>query len=458
MVTKKEKEKNKEIDEKIKGLKKLKIDSKEFKEYMQNAIDEISKKYDMPVKEMHDAIVGKREEEKPKLSEKETRRIVKKNYKEIIKILRKYMVMKEEGYSLVALWIIGTYFHNQFGTYPYLFFNAMKGSGKSRILRLITTLCQGRKLASLTEAILFRTTGMLAIDEFEGIGKKGNENLRELLNSAYKKGDNVLRLRKVKSQDGESQEVEEFEVYRPIVLANIYGMEEVLGDRCIIQILEKSDDLFVTKLQEDFDENPEIKKVLVEFVEFVELFGHLNKSTWNTFLEKGRANSTYSTYTTTSTNSTYSTYTKINKSGLFGRDLELFFPLYLVAEVCGVLEQTIKFSQDITKEKREKDFTESLDVQVYDFVSQQKEVRYLPMSTCLSNFREFSGYDEKQDIWVNPRWLGRAFKRLNLVKERRKVQGRIQLILDIDKAKEKIKMFKEPGEEEQEKIEVVKIK
>ena len=64
----------------------------------------------------------------------------------------------------------------------------MKGSGKTRTLNLITELSNnGKVLNSLTEAVLFRTTGTLAIDEFEGMERKGQENLRELLNSAYKK-------------------------------------------------------------------------------------------------------------------------------------------------------------------------------------------------------------------------------------------------------------------------------
>jgi len=34
--------------------------------------------------------------------------------------------------------------------------------------------------------------------------------------------------------------IEEFAVYCPIAMANIRGMENVLGDRCISLILEKS--------------------------------------------------------------------------------------------------------------------------------------------------------------------------------------------------------------------------
>ena len=59
-------------------------------------------------------------------------------FKKIKAILKEYMDMEEQQYNLISLWIIGTYIHKQFPAYPYLFFNAMKGSGKTRILKIIS--------------------------------------------------------------------------------------------------------------------------------------------------------------------------------------------------------------------------------------------------------------------------------------------------------------------------------
>jgi len=165
-------------------------------------------------------------------------------YKKIKKILKEYMDMDESSYSLVSLWILGSYLHKQFPAYPYLFFNAMKGSGKTRMLKIISNLAYNGKVAgSMTEAVLFRTAKerTLCIDEFEQMNARGNENLKLLLNSAYKKGTTIERMSKKKIEGSEQQVVEEFEVYCPIAMANILGMENVLGDRCISIILEKSD-------------------------------------------------------------------------------------------------------------------------------------------------------------------------------------------------------------------------
>ena len=60
---------------------------------------------------------------------------MRRSYVQVKEILREYMDLDERYYSLVSVWIIGTYFHKQFPSYPYLFFNAMKGSGKTRMLK-----------------------------------------------------------------------------------------------------------------------------------------------------------------------------------------------------------------------------------------------------------------------------------------------------------------------------------
>jgi len=147
-------------------------------------------------------------------------------YKNSIDKLKFYCDLKPSYYSIVSLWNLGTYFHDSFPTYCYLFFNAMKGSGKSRLLKLIAFLSKnGEVLNSLTEAVLFRERGTLCIDEFESITKQGKESLRELLNSAYKQGTKVKRMRKVKSATGEKQEIEKFENKFLSALLNKYHSE-----------------------------------------------------------------------------------------------------------------------------------------------------------------------------------------------------------------------------------------
>ncbi len=404
-------------------------------------------------------------EEMNDMTEEEVKKDLKGILNKITIILRKYMDLEEDSYLLIGIWIIGTYFHQSFRSYPYLFFNAMKGSGKSRVLNLITMLSKnGIVLNSLTEAVLFRTKGTLGIDEFEGVGRKGNENLRELLNSAYKKTGKVFRMKKVTGKEGESQEVEEFEVYRPIIMANIWGMDDTLGDRCIQLILEKSVKKRVVKLMEDFEHNFQIMEVVDLISKRVGSCGSFKfllecTQNWNSFVMDTHTSTTTdssptSTTSTTSINNNSILYNKINNIGLLGRDLELFFPLFLISDICGKLDKMLEISVKIVKERKEKDVYESFDVQVYDYISSYKAEGFTRVSNLTEGFRTFAGLEDKEDQWINTRWFGKAIKRLKLIKEKKRSNGML-VVLDIDKAKEKIKIFKEPETEEEIPIEKI---
>src|SRR3990172_11895238 len=123
---------------------------------------------------------------------------VSKCYEKIIEILSKYVDMNEEKKKIIAVWIMGTYFHEEFNTYPYLFFNAMRGSGKTRLLRLLSWIGNkgdGSVQNDMKEAVLFRMqrNKILCVDEFENVGSKDKQTLRQIFNSAYKKGLKITR-------------------------------------------------------------------------------------------------------------------------------------------------------------------------------------------------------------------------------------------------------------------------
>jgi len=403
------------------------------------------------LKDSHYNLEGKRED---------TQNSLMIAYRNIMDILEDYCDLKEEYYSLIALWIIGTYFHQEFVSYPYLFFNAMRGSGKTRILRLISVLSKdGQMLNSLTQAVLFRTKGTLCIDEFEGIRRKGNENLRELLNSAYKKGIKVKRMRKAKTIEGEQQVVEEFEVYRPIVIANIWGMESVLGDRCINIVLEKSNNPKVTKMVEIF-ENDKITILTKELFVFDDKkenlcslcmydgVGNVYKE-WNSYIKDG-VSIYIDTLPTQDTQDT-SKHIKQPKEEFFkklieldidGRHLELAFPLFIIAKSISeeILDKTILTFQQIIAESKEEDVVENMDISLFDFISQEEEVSYfVSISDLTKRFREFL---QSSDEWINPSWVGRALKRLGLIIQKKRVTRGVEVRLNYAKAKEKIRMFK----------------
>lgn len=412
------------------------------------------------------------ESDQKKLSKEETSVLLKENYDNIKSILKYYVDLKEDYYDILTLWIIGTYLHDNFVTFPYLFFNAMKGSGKSRTLKLVTTLSKnGQLMASPTEAVLFRTNGTLGIDEFEGVASKEKQAIRELLNAGYKKGVTIQRLKKKKTIDGEEHIIEEFEPYRPIVMVNIAGMDEVLEDRCITLILEKSNNPAITKLIEDFSTQKGVEMVLKSLVKCIVCSECSKKnlytsffSSWNSFIKNKSSvdidNYTLSTYTTLDTHTTDTTpentlnstsfFEKVDDSGIQGRSLELFFPLFVVADMISeeLLDKTIRIGAEIIKDKTKETTFENRDVMLLEFVSQRSsEMGYYSVKQLTNEFREF--IDENDDD-INSKWLGLALRRLSLIVDKKRKSSGVEVVLNVAKARSKLTMFKTEEEEKEE--------
>jgi hypothetical protein len=381
---------------------------------------------------------------------------VKMAYDTIKELIQKYLDIKPKYIPIIALWILGTYVYKNFETFPYLYINAMKSSGKTRLLKLISALSHnGQLLASVTEAIIFRTTGTLAVDEFENIGAKGKEALKDLLNTAYKKGIKVKRTRKAKGIAGESYEVDEFDTYRPIAIANISGMEEVLNDRCIPILLEKSKDPIKVKILEDFTTNPAIKQVICNLLRFwcmkcVYVGSKTMYEAWNDYIIHTYTNYIhYTTYTTYTPDINEKVFKKIMESGIDGRYLELFFPLFLIALNIDekIFDEILGIAKEMVDEKKNDEIIESKDVLLYNFVAQMAyNAEFINVSEMVRRFKDYIG--EAGD-WLNSEWMGRALKRLGLIVQKRRVGRGIDVVINQIKAIEKSGMFK-PDEKKEE--------
>lgn len=402
-----------------------------------------------------------------RVDSKEAREVAREKLKEcyqlILDQMDKYMDMSQEYRTIVALWIVGTYFHKTFSSYPFLFVNAMRGSGKTRLLKFIEAVCcRGKITNALTESVLFRTAEhhSILIDEFEAPGSKEKNLLRELLNSAYKRGSYVERMQKRFTKEGEEQQVQRFKLYTPVVMANIWGMEEVLGDRCITLVLEKSDDPHKTKLMEDFDIHPIFKYIRknLELVQCSLCNVVTEKNTierWNYYLDS-KYTPTYITYIYNNYNKLHKqpeelkeheleTFNRIDGAQIDGRNLELFFPLFLISQMISsqVFDETITLAKRRVKEKKEYEFVESRDVSLIDFVASQN-TKDVPIQVAEFTYQFKKAYqDEDEDgKWLNSRWMGRALKRLKLIKHKQRVPAGIIVILDVEGAKRRIRAFK----------------
>jgi hypothetical protein len=385
-------------------------------------------------------------------------------FNNLIDLVNYYMDVPKETAHLMALWTTGTYFHEAFNTYPFLFFNAMRGSGKSRALRLISycgNMGDGKLENDIREAGLFRMKRhkIVCLDEIEQIGSKEKATLRQLLNSAYKKGSNITRMKKVKTIGEEKFEAESFEPYFPIALANIWGMEEVLSDRSITVILEKSNNPCMTKRVEDFENNLLINSIKANLSKFsVVSVMSLRKKTyiseWNNYITYKYGNNTITPLTQTTLNNTnvidaetLEFFEQIDSAGLDGRNFELAYPLLITAKLISenTFRESLVILKEIFSQKKEEEFSTSKDVSLYDFIAQlpmHYRFDYKSLKGLTSEFRSFTGDEIGEEQWVNEKWLGRALKRLGLILDSRRLSSGREVTVNIDKAKEKLKIFK----------------
>ena len=98
-------------------------------------------------------------------------------------------------YDLIAVEAISTYVFNLFEAIPYLHLTGAKGSGKTTLVKILSSLSHNPvSTVSVTPATMFRLIDKeqptLFIDEAEDLEKRGtsNNHIIQVLNSGYKKG------------------------------------------------------------------------------------------------------------------------------------------------------------------------------------------------------------------------------------------------------------------------------
>jgi Protein of unknown function (DUF3631) len=140
----------------------------------------------------------------------------------VIAFLRRFVFLRDEAlYLLVAVWIIGTYLHQDFDFAGYLFaYSPEPQSGKTTlldVLHLLVANSSGVQIAP-TQAMLFRTAGgkTQLLDEIDTWGNE--DDLRSVLNAGFQKGAKVTRIDKDRQSGFAPQE---FSVYGPKALAGI---------------------------------------------------------------------------------------------------------------------------------------------------------------------------------------------------------------------------------------------
>jgi hypothetical protein len=145
--------------------------------------------------------------------------------------------------TLVACWIMATYFYPLFPAFPRLAIHGERGSGKSKLLGLIADMAfNGLLRIAPTPANLFRLIEplrpTLCLDEMEGLNGPGQRELKAILNSGYKDGGAVER---VEEYQGKRVTVS-YSVYAPIAIGSISEPDATFRDRAIVVRMLRSGD------------------------------------------------------------------------------------------------------------------------------------------------------------------------------------------------------------------------
>lgn len=135
--------------------------------------------------------------------------------------------------ALLAVWIMGTYLQPIFDAYPYLSLLGTRGSGKTKVLEIVSRLAFNAEMTSnATPSAIFRiieaNASTILIDEGEMLSsREDSQELRLILNAGYRRNNPVCRTHK------ETHEVQWFNVFSPKVIAAINPLDPTLRTRCL---------------------------------------------------------------------------------------------------------------------------------------------------------------------------------------------------------------------------------
>ena len=151
--------------------------------------------------------------------------------------LARYVVLADATRDVTALWVAAAHLADVWDRFPNLAVTSPeKRCGKTRLLQLLELVTpNARNVANISPAAVYRLIAAerptLLIDEAQSLVRRGSENtevLRELLCSGIDRNAKVLRC-----GGANNDEVMEFAVYAPKVIALIGQPDGVVADRCL---------------------------------------------------------------------------------------------------------------------------------------------------------------------------------------------------------------------------------
>jgi len=324
--------------------------------------------------------------------------------------LKEYVDFPNEprDYDLLSLWIIGTYFFSLFEAYPYIYFGGFKRSGKTRTMTTVVLLsfnglfCSNISMPSIYR-IIEQHKCTLGVDETEFLVSKKAGEIRNVLNAGYLRGSKVVRQEK-KGQYGFY--TKEFDNYSPKVLVNIAGLEDVLADRTIEIIMEKSvGDITKKELKIDSKEWQHIKNYYYLFV----------MKNWK--LIKG-------------------IYEKLDvQANIRGRDLQMWKPILSLAKwfSLDLYNSMLEFALEKIESKEKEEMESAIELGLLEVlvlnIEETGPYRLTDMIEWMSD--RFHGGDTPK--WLSSRFISRLLKKFGFTRKSRDSSGLTTVEISIDR-------------------------
>lgn len=150
--------------------------------------------------------------------------------KEIQTFIHKYLDVTEAFEPIATYYVLFTWLYDRFNEVPYLRAIGDFGSGKSRLLQVVGSLCYkpiftgGATTTSPIFRIVDEVKGTLIIDEADFKYSDMSSDMVKILNMGYQKGGNVLR-----SEGKGTFEVKAYQVFCPKIVAT----RETFSDKAL---------------------------------------------------------------------------------------------------------------------------------------------------------------------------------------------------------------------------------
>ncbi|MGQ9470045.1 MAG: hypothetical protein ACUVTD_09575, partial [Nitrososphaerales archaeon] len=289
-----------------------------------------------------------------------------------------------------------------FNSYPYLFINGVKRSGKTKLLLFINQLTfNSVASASISTAGLYYAVqdmrATLTIDENERLYEINERTLdmRAVLLSGFKKGAYAHR---VLGEEGKRKSLVQFDLYSPKALANIFGIENILEDRCIVITMlralgeQKNREIDVT--DEEWQKIRDSLYILcLDYISEVCVVSEVSEA--------------------------------LLRWGISSREADIWKPIFTLAKffeekgVEGLIERIGMLAKKVKEMRHVEDVTESTDLILAQTLRDMVQIDdWYSVQTIKEKLIEACG-GEKEAKWINNTWVGRALKRLGLDEKRR---------------------------------------